>query len=154
VCYPKTADLPNSWYPLALRLLRKLFVLLTLRSAQLYSKQNTVSETNRIDCKKMRCETLHVAGIHPQQRPADLSATQLLQLTGSCLQLARQSYETGGITNDMNRATTLRQQGASFEACRFHVYRRGGMPCYRCDTGIIKGKFCGRTGYLCPTRQR
>ena len=30
------------------------------------------------------CEALHVAGIHPQQRPADLSASQLLQLTDSC----------------------------------------------------------------------
>jgi formamidopyrimidine-DNA glycosylase len=29
------------------------------------------------------CEALHVAGIHPQHRPADLSATQLRQLTGS-----------------------------------------------------------------------
>jgi len=100
------------------------------------------------------CEALHIAGIHPQQRPADLSATQLLQLTDSCLHLARQSYETGGITNDLERATLLRQQGEPFEACRFHVYRREGMPCYRCGTDIFKGKFCGRMGYLCPTCQR
>jgi endonuclease-8 len=100
------------------------------------------------------CETLHVAGIHPQHRPADLSATRLRRLTDSCLHLVRQSYETGGITNDLGRATTLSKQGASFEACRFHVYRRAGLPCYRCGTDIIKGRFCGRMGYLCPTCQR
>ena len=100
------------------------------------------------------CEALHVAGIHPQRRPADLSSTQLLQLTGSCLQLARQSYETGGITNDLERATILRQQGAPFEACRFHIYRRAGLPCYRCGTDIIKDRFCGRMGYLCLTCQQ
>jgi endonuclease-8 len=100
------------------------------------------------------CEALHIAGIHPQQRPSDLSDTQLRQLTDSCLQLVHQSYETGGITNDLERATLLRQQGTSFEACRFHVYRRAGMPCYRCGTDIIRDKFCGRMGYLCPTCQR
>ena len=84
------------------------------------------------------CEALHVAGIHPQRRPADLSATQLRRLTDSCLHLVRQSYETGGITNDLERATILRKQGASFETCRFHVYRRAGLPCYRCGTDIIK----------------
>jgi formamidopyrimidine-DNA glycosylase len=31
----------------------------------------------------------------------------------------------------------LRQQGAPFAACRFHVYRRAGLPCYRCGTDII-----------------
>jgi len=100
------------------------------------------------------CEALHVAGIHPQHRPADLSAAQLRQLTGSCLHLIRQSHETGGITNDLERATILRKQGASFEASRFHVYRRAGLPCYHCGTDIIKGRFCGRMGYLCPTCQR
>ena len=99
------------------------------------------------------CEALHVAGIHPQHRPADLSTTQLRQLTGSCLHLIRQSHETGGITNDLERATILRKQGASFEASRFHVYRRAGLPCYHCGTDIIKGRFCGRMGYLCPTCQ-
>ena len=34
------------------------------------------------------CEALHVTGVHPQHRPADLSATQPQLLTGSCLQPA------------------------------------------------------------------
>ena len=100
------------------------------------------------------CEALHIAGIHPQHRPADLSDTQLQRLTGSCLHLVHQSYETGGITNNLEQATILHQQGAPFEACRFYVYRRAGLPCYRCGSDIIKGKFCGRMGYLCPTCQR
>ena len=90
-------------------------------------------------------------------RNADLLTSvplQLRRLTDSCLHLVQQSYETGGITNDLERAAILRKQGASFETCRFHVYRRAGLPCYRCGTDIIKGKLCGRTGYLCPTCQR
>jgi len=46
------------------------------------------------------CEALHVAYVHPQHRPADLSATRLRRLTGSCLHLVRQSYEAGGIASD------------------------------------------------------
>ena len=100
------------------------------------------------------CEALHVTSIHPQHRPADLSDTQLRRLTDSSLKLVHQSYETAGITNDQERATLLRQRGGSFEACRFHVYRRAGMPCYRGGTDIIKSRFCGRMGYLCPVCQR
>ena len=32
----------------------------------------------------MCCEALHVTGIHPQHRPADLSTTRHRRLTGSC----------------------------------------------------------------------
>jgi endonuclease-8 len=116
----------------------------------LLQDQGVMAEMGNYLC----CEALHIAGIHPQHRPADLSTTQLRRLTGNCLHLVRRSYETGGITNDLARATILRKQGASFEASRFHVYRRAGLPSYRCGTDIIKGKFCGRMGYLCPTCQQ
>jgi endonuclease-8 len=102
----------------------------------------------------LSCKVLHVAGIHPQHRPADPSATRLRRLTDSCQRLARQSCETGGITNYLVQVSALRKQGAPFEACRFHVYCREGQPCYHCGTDIIKGRFCGRMGYLCPTCQR
>ncbi|WJW75313.1 endonuclease VIII [Thiohalobacter sp. IOR34] len=96
------------------------------------------------------CEALHVAGLHPGQRPADLDANQMARLARTCLELTRQSYRTGGITNDLQRAARLEREGADFEARRFHVYRRAGLPCYRCGTPIVKGRFVGRMGYLCP----
>ena len=99
------------------------------------------------------CEVLHGSGLHPQQRIAELSAQQRRTLASHCLRLTRQSYRTGGITNQLTRARTLRAQGASFEDSRFLVYRRGGLPCYTCGTPVLRDRFCGRTAYLCPTCQ-
>lgn len=99
------------------------------------------------------CEALHVAGIHPQQRPADLSPEQLRLLAGHCHRLTRQSYRTGGITNDLARAEDMRRAGHAFEARRFHVYRREGQLCYRCGTPITRERIGGQAAYLCPVCQ-
>lgn len=100
------------------------------------------------------CEALHVSGIHPQQRPADLNDGQLRQLAENCLALIRQSYQTQGITNELKRVAHLREQGQVFEDYRFYVYRRAGQACYHCKDTIVKGRFCGRMGYICPTCQQ
>lgn len=99
------------------------------------------------------CETLHVSGIHPQQRVSDLTDDQLTILAGNCLALTRQSYATGGITNDINRADSMKAAGLAFEDYRFHVYRREGQACYRCGTAIVKARFGGRMAYVCPACQ-
>ena len=99
------------------------------------------------------CEVLHVSGVHPRQRPADLAADRLRRLAHNCLVLTRRSYRTGGITNSPQRVKTLRAGGTAFEDYRFHVYRRAGQPCYRCGAPIVKGRFCGRMGYICPVCQ-
>ena len=54
----------------------------------------------------------------------------------------------------MGTARRINEQDMCRQACRFHVYRRAGLPCYHCDTDIIKGSFCGRMGYLCPNGTR
>ncbi len=99
------------------------------------------------------CEILHVSGLHPRHRLADLDTAQLESLADNCLRLCRQSWQTGGITNDLSRAEALRRAGDSFEAARFHVYRRAGQACYACGTGIVKQRFGGRMAYLCPACQ-
>ena len=96
------------------------------------------------------CEALHVSGIHPQRRIADLDDEQLQRLASNCLRLTRQSYATGGITNDLERAKSLKAAGTDFEDYRFHVYRRAGLPCYRCRMPIVKARFGGRMAYFCP----
>ncbi len=70
------------------------------------------------------------------------------------LALPRQSYETGGITNDPATAGELMEAGASFEEARFWVFRRGGKPCYRCATPIQRTTHGGQVTYLCPACQR
>lgn len=99
------------------------------------------------------CEALHTSRIHPHTRLIDLDRKQRARLARNCLKLTRQSYKTGGITNLIKRAQALRKQGATFEDYRFHVYRRQGLPCYRCGTEIIKGRSGGQTAYFCPECQ-
>ncbi len=99
------------------------------------------------------CEALHISHIHPTKQLADLSPSQRQKLAENCLNLSRQSYQTGGITNHLKRAEALRKQGVDFEDYRFLVYRRAGLPCYQCGAEIIKGKYAGKMGYICPVCQ-
>jgi endonuclease-8 len=98
----------------------------------------------------LRCEILHWAGLHPKQRPRELTAEALARLVEGMLTLPRQSYETGGITNDLPRAKRLMQEGARFEDARFQVFRRAGQPCYRCGETIVHEPQAGQGCYLCP----
>jgi endonuclease-8 len=50
----------------------------------------------------LRSEVLFVAGVHPSRRPRDCSPAQINQLAEAALWLTRQSYQTRGITNDLN----------------------------------------------------
>ncbi len=101
----------------------------------------------------LRCEILFVAGLYPRLRPAQLIDPQRCRLTETMLYLPRQSYETAGITNDLARAHGLMAAGADFEAARFQVFRREGLPCYRCDAPIVKQVLGGRSTYLCRNCQ-
>lgn len=93
------------------------------------------------------CEALHLSGIHPSKRIVDLTKKQRERLAKNCFKLTRQSYKTGGITNLITRAESLRKNGVSFEDYRFYVYRREGLPCYQCGATIEKGKYAGKMGY-------
>ncbi|NOZ38101.1 MAG: endonuclease VIII [Gammaproteobacteria bacterium] len=99
------------------------------------------------------CEALHVSGIHPDRCLADLNRQKRERLAKKCFKLTWQAYLTGGITNLITRAEKLRKAGRAFEDYRFHVYRREGLPCYKCGASIVKGKFSGKMGYLCPACQ-
>ena len=99
------------------------------------------------------CETLYLSRIHPGTRLTDISKPQRKCLAKNCLKLTKQSYQTGGITNLISRAEKLCKQGINFEDYRFHIYRREGQPCYRCSTKIVKGKYAGKMGYICPNCQ-
>ncbi len=96
------------------------------------------------------CEILHVAGLHPRRRLADLASEQVDRLAATCLALTRRSYLTAGITNDLYRAECLRAEGHTFEERRFHVYRREGLACYRCGGEIVKARIGGQPIYFCP----
>jgi endonuclease-8 len=101
----------------------------------------------------LRCEILHSCGLHPLRRPRELDSSRLRLLAEEILRLPRQSYETGGITNDLDRSQRLSTAGASFEDARFGVFRRAGLPCYRCGAAIKQIRQGGQGCYLCPVCQ-
>ncbi len=101
----------------------------------------------------LRCEILFHCRLHPRLRPSDLTPSQQEVLAGTMVELPRRSYATGGITNDRQRAARLMDKGATFEQARFLVYRREGLPCYRCTAPILKVRHSGQGCYLCPRCQ-
>lgn len=101
----------------------------------------------------LRCEILFAAGLHPQLRPCDLQIEQVALLAEQIVALPRQSYATGGITNELTRAKELMAAGHSFEQARFQVFRRRGEACYRCGTPIVVEKQGGQLCYRCPDCQ-
>jgi endonuclease-8 len=102
----------------------------------------------------LRCEILFACGLHPRQRPSDLDDARLMLLAEKILALPRQSYQTGGITNELARAKKLMASDHSFEQARFQVFRRGGENCYRCGSEITRINNGGQSCYLCPGCQQ
>ncbi len=101
----------------------------------------------------LRCEILFTASLHPGIKPSQCTDRQLEDIADAIDELPRQSYETGGITNQLSLAKRLISQGGSFESARFKVYRREGLPCYRCGEKIIKVVSGSQGCYLCPECQ-
>ena len=101
----------------------------------------------------LRCEILYYSQHHPRVRSCDLNDEQLRFLANAIIDLARQSYQTGGITNDLHHAQELIRQGAAFEEARFYVFRRQGLTCYRCGSLIEKVSQAGQACYYCRACQ-
>ncbi len=101
----------------------------------------------------LRCEILFASKLHPTVRPCDCSDQQLQQLSESILNLTRQSYETGGITNSLTRARQMISQGTTLEEARFFVFRRADCSCYRCGAAIKKYYAGNQACYICPDCQ-
>ncbi len=101
----------------------------------------------------LRSEILFVARLHPNQRPMDCTAAELDALAEAAIALARQSYQTGGITNDPALAAQLKQEGWKRWQYRHWVFNRERQPCHVCATPILKETWAGRRLYVCPTCQ-
>lgn len=106
----------------------------------------------------LRSEILFLAGVHPNMRPIDCSEAQLQKLGKAAIALPQQSYRHNGITNDLERAQTLKAQGKKRSQYRHWVFARQGGPCYWCGHPITKATVGGRRLYLCencqPQKQR
>lgn len=101
----------------------------------------------------LRSEALFVARVHPTLRPMDCTPTQIEALANATVALTRQSYQYGGVTNDLALAQTLKEQGLPYPDFRFWVFNRDKRPCWVCQTPIIKEEMGGRRLYYCPNCQ-
>ena len=101
----------------------------------------------------LRCEILFITGLPAKTTAQQCSPEKLEQLAAAIIQLSQQSYKTGGITNDHQRAKQLMNKGACFEDARFYVFRRAGKPCHHCGTSIEKAPANGQGLYFCPNCQ-
>lgn len=101
----------------------------------------------------LRCEILFYSGLHPEVRSRDLDDKKCHLLADVILKMPRQSYQTDGITNNLERAEQLMKQGLTFEDARFYVFRRQGLACYRCNSLIEKFSQAGQACYCCPLCQ-
>jgi endonuclease VIII len=98
----------------------------------------------------LRSEIPFVARIHPSLRPVDCSQTQLLALAEAAIAIPQRSYQTGGITNDLELVATLKIRGMRRSQYRHWVFNRAKQPCFVCGTSIVKDVAGARRFYYCP----
>jgi endonuclease VIII len=101
----------------------------------------------------LRSEIMFFAGIHPSLRPVDCTEKQLKKAAHSIKDLVRQSYETGGITNDLDLAQKMKGQGGKRPRYRHWVFNREGGSCFICGSEIEKTVAASRRLYYCPVCQ-
>lgn len=102
----------------------------------------------------LRSEILFVARVNPQYRPVDCTLTQLRALAAAALAVSKQSYQTGGITNDLALVEQLKSEGVCRRNYRHWVFNRAGQLCHICGTPIIKALTSGRRYYYCSQCQQ
>lgn len=101
----------------------------------------------------LRSEILFLAGIHPDYRPKDCSEEQLERAAEATITLVKQSYIHNGITNDLELAMKLKEEGKTRREYRHWVFNREAQPCRIDGTEILKMKAGSRRLYYCPTCQ-
>ena len=101
----------------------------------------------------LRSEVLFDAGLHPGVRLGDLSEIDRRRLARSILQVTRQAYRTGGVTNSATRVKNLKAQGMRRSEYRHHVFTRGGRSCWTCGEEILRQNLGGRKIFHCPECQ-
>ena len=101
----------------------------------------------------LRADILFVARLSPQLRIGELSAAQLNNLAKIIYQLTWRSVRHDGVLLPLVDYKKLRAQGHDYEAARFYVFDREGLPCRACNTPIARLEMGGRGVFFCPQCQ-
>lgn len=101
----------------------------------------------------LRSEILFFAGLHPQQRPIDLTDSQMGHLAECIVTITQQAYQQAGVTNTPAWIEQAIQAGEARRQWRFTVFERAGLECHRCGAVIERTMVGSRRLYLCPRCQ-
>jgi formamidopyrimidine-DNA glycosylase len=96
-------------------------------------------------------EGLWGAKIHPATPVRDIPVHKLNTLFDRLREVLELSIEKGGST-DRNYVDAKGKRGSYLAFA--NVFRRGGKPCPRCGTTIIKTRVAGRGTHICPNCQK
>jgi formamidopyrimidine-DNA glycosylase len=96
-------------------------------------------------------ESLFAAGILPQTVSGRLGRQRLERLRGAVVEILQTSIGAGGTTFSDFRDLTGTNGNYGGQAW---VYRRGGLPCRRCGTPLMRDRLAGRSTHWCPCCQK
>jgi endonuclease-8 len=99
-----------------------------------------------------RAEVLYRQAIEPHRPGRDVSPQEVTALWDDLVVLLRAGVRAGRIVTTLP-ADRSRRSGPPTLADAHYVYRRQGLPCRRCGTGVRAEPFVGRTLYWCPVCQ-
>jgi endonuclease-8 len=102
----------------------------------------------------LRSEILFVAGLHPWRRLGELNDGQRHRLALTIHELTVRSFRTDGVCVPEADYRRFRQAGADYEAARFFVFDREGMPCRTCGQRIERAALGGRGVFFCIACQQ
>ena len=101
----------------------------------------------------LRADILFVAGLWPWRRLGDLLPAELSRLARTIHRLTWRSVRSDGVLLPAADYRALRRQGQDYEAARFFVFDREGLPCRVCAQPIARTDLGGRGVFFCPTCQ-
>lgn len=97
-------------------------------------------------------EALWAAGIHPETAADRISAAAASRLLEQLRVVLHKALAEGGTSFDTQYVNVNGQAG--YFAHSLNAYGRGGQPCPRCGTPIVREKFMNRSSHSCPMCQR
>ena len=102
----------------------------------------------------LRADILFVARLSPGLIVGELSKSQLLMLAKVIHRLTWRSVRHDGVLMSTADYKALRTTGSDYEAARFFVFDRQGLPCRVCAAPIERIDLGGRGVFFCPVCQK
>lgn len=97
-------------------------------------------------------EALWAARLHPKTPANDISTRSVNVLLAEVRAVLQKALAEGGTSFDAQYVNVNGQAG--YFSHSLNAYGRGGEPCPRCGTAILREQFMNRSSHFCPRCQR